>query len=114
MLDPLIMASIGFLRRIRRCEVDIRSVEGQTVTIPAFCTFKHRGGNIGTWYIDSIFSIPSNMQISTITFKIYTESGRIITVTISAVIVLFKGTYRLMYVSCVRSTDPIMLTIQYG
>lgn len=110
-LDPLILSSWYYFRyKLARVYLIIYS-GSESIRIPGYAFFKMRGGNIGTWYIESVITVPKYMSIDSIDIVLVATDNTAIVVKLTVKATLGPGTYKFMWLSCVRSVTPIILNL---
>ena len=113
LLDPIILSSHYFASFwIRETFIQIISENDETARIPAETFFKMRGGNIGTWYVESVFTTTKTFSLKYIDIVFVTRDNRVIAIRLKITAVLTAGTYKFIWLSCVRSEAPIILNIE--
>lgn len=113
LLDPIIMASYYFSSfLVKEVFIVITSENDETTRLPAEVAFKMRGGNIGSWYIESVFTVAKALSLKYIDIVFTTVDNRVLIVRLKIVAMLTAGTYKFMWLSCVRSEAPIILNVE--
>jgi hypothetical protein len=110
-VDPLVLSSHYFANH-EIDEVYLVVYSGDTkFTVEADAFFKMRSGSVGSWYVESVISVPKYMEIDGIDIVITTRLKRIIVVKLTVKAALIPGTYKFIWISCVRSVMPIILSV---
>lgn len=110
-LDPLILSSWYYFK-YRLANVYLIIYSGSDVIkIRGDAFFKMRRGNVGTWYVESVLTVPKYMSIDAIDIVFVAVDNTAIVVKLTVKAALGPGTYKFMWLSCVRSISPIILSV---
>ena len=112
-LDPHLIASIGFRRRLRSVEAYIETdseVVGP-VQSRASLFYRQMRGCGTTWVVHTLFSLPSALNVRRVRYVFNTVDGHSIAIVLSLDVRMTAGTYMLIYTTCIRSLDPLLMSL---
>jgi len=113
-LDPYVIASIGFKGRISNVSTYIGTDSGTMGPLYTKATMIYRTTDSGcgtSWIFYTVFSVNRALNLKNVTFIINTIDGYTIPIVLNIYSRVATGTYMLMYATCIRSTEPLLLVL---
>jgi predicted RNase H-related nuclease YkuK (DUF458 family) len=113
-LDPYVIASIGFKDRISNVSTYIGTDSGTMGPLYTKATMIYRTTDSGcgtSWIFYTVFSVTKALNLKNVTFIINTIDGYTIPIVLNIYSRVATGTYMLMYATCIRSTEPLLLVL---
>jgi len=113
-LDPYVIASIGFKDRISNVSTYIGTDSGTMGPLYTKATMIYRTTDSGcgtSWIFYTVFSVNRALNLKNVTFIINTIDGYTIPIVLNIYSRVATGTYMLMYATCIRSTEPLLLVL---